>query len=63
VLFVIYASPSYQRRQTLWEELINFVDDVDGPLAFVGDYNVVLHVSMNEVGAVLDICSKHGSLS
>lgn len=42
-LSVIYPNPYYQRRRSLWEELINFLDDINGPREAIGDYNVVLH--------------------
>lgn len=38
---VVYASPRYMRRQTLWEDLKVMADDMVEPWMILGDFNAI----------------------
>lgn len=43
-LVVVYAAPTVSRRSSLWEELKNLVDGLEGPLIIGGDFNTILRL-------------------
>lgn len=43
-LTIVYGSPHFTPRQALWDDLQEVYNEVDGPWAFLGDFNAILIV-------------------